>query len=142
MDVGSSEHKHRASPPHLAARPLHGNMARTECDLVNTDHRLRDDLRGAEGLSGAVWGTAAGRSGRHLYCCTQTKNFQAFRVTCSDRVHCANAFRMDSSNSPFATKSCACASVSFLAGDLFLVWVDSTTAVCGNIGTRVQTIDF
>jgi len=55
----------------------------------------------------------------------------------------ANTFRMDSRNSPFATKSRACASVGFLAR--IVSWcADSnrTTAVCCGIGIHVQTIDF
>ena len=42
---------------------------------------------------------------------------KAFGVACSERVHCANAFRMGISNSSFPTKSCRCASIAFSAGD-------------------------
>jgi len=50
------EHKPRSSTLHLVARSLHGNVPRTECDLVNTAHGSRDDLRGEEGICGAVRG--------------------------------------------------------------------------------------
>ena len=45
---------------------------------------------------------------------------QAFRVACSEQMHRANAFRMGSINASFITKSCACASVAFLAGIISL----------------------
>jgi len=51
---------------------------------------------------------------------------RAFRVQCSQRQHCANALRTDSSNSRFATKSCACVSTAFVA--CIISWcVESTT---------------
>jgi len=37
-------------------------------------------------------------------CYTRTENIQAFRGVCSQRVHSADAVRMDSSNSPFSVK--------------------------------------
>ena len=46
--------------------------------------------------------------------CTNWKH-QAFRVACTERAHCGNAFRNGSSNSSLTTKSCTCASVAFLA---------------------------
>jgi hypothetical protein len=46
MDGVAFEHKRGASPLHLAARTLHGNVPRTEFDLVNTAHRPRDDSAG------------------------------------------------------------------------------------------------
>jgi hypothetical protein len=41
---------------------------------------------------------------------------QAFLVACSEQVHCVNAFGVGNSCSSLTTKSCACASVSFLSG--------------------------
>ena len=42
-------------------------------------------------------------------------------------MHCANACRTGSSNTSFTAKSCACASITFLAGDIS--WsVESITA--------------
>jgi hypothetical protein len=40
----------------------------------------------------------------------------SLRVACSERVYCANGFRMGSSNTSFATNSRACAVVTFLSG--------------------------
>lgn len=37
---------------------------------------------------------------------------------CGERVHRANAFGMRNSKSSFATKSCACAYIEFLAGSI------------------------
>jgi hypothetical protein len=67
------------------------------------------------GFVGDYW-TAFGRSGRMFYYCTQTEHIEAFRIACIERVRCANAFRMGSSNSSFTTKSYACTSVAFLEG--------------------------
>jgi hypothetical protein len=48
---------------------------------------------------------------------TLTENIKhSLRVACGERVNCANALRMGSSNS-FTMKSCLCAFVTFLAGD-------------------------
>jgi hypothetical protein len=44
------------------------------------------------------------------------KKIKVIRVECYERVHSANACRMDSSNSSFTTNLCACAAVIFLAG--------------------------
>jgi len=49
----------------------------------------------------------------------------SFRVACSERVYCANVFRMGSNNSSFTTNSRACSVVAFLAGIIFSS-VDST----------------
>jgi len=46
------------------------------------------------------------------------RKHKEFRVACQGRVHRANA--MGSSNTPFALKSCACASIAFLAGIISL----------------------
>jgi len=46
---------------------------------------------------------------------TETENINHFRFACDELVHRANTVRMNSSNSSFATKGCACASVTFLA---------------------------
>jgi hypothetical protein len=82
------EQKPRSSPLYLATRSLHGNVPRNKLDLMNTDHRPRDDLRWAEGLCGAVRGTAGcrwnywtavGRSDTLLYDYTQTENIKHFQ---------------------------------------------------------------
>ena len=65
---------------------------------------------GGGGVSGAVRVTP----GLLLVATTDWKH-QAFRVACSQRVHCANAFRRDSSNSSFKTKFDTRASTAFLA---------------------------
>jgi hypothetical protein len=93
---------------------VHGELA--------TDHKSRDDPSGGVVLArcggllaigGGCW-PAIGRSNR-LFCHYTDWKHEACRVACSERVYCANAFRMGSSNSPFTT-SCACASLAFLAG--------------------------
>jgi hypothetical protein len=65
------------------------------------------------GVSGRVLGSkyrinyrmAIGRSDRQFCCYTHTRRkHQAFQVAHSERVHCANAYRLDSSISSFATK--------------------------------------
>jgi hypothetical protein len=48
---------------------------------------------------------------------------QAFRIACSRRQQCADALRMDSSNSRFLTKSCACVSTAFLA---CIIWYEES----------------
>ena len=53
---------------------------------------------------------------------------QAFQVACSERGHCANAFRMGSSNPSVTAKCCASASVTFLARSISLS-VDNTDEV-------------
>jgi hypothetical protein len=64
----------------------------------------------------------------------------AFRVACSEKVHFANAFGMRSSNSSFATKSCACASITFLAG--FVPWsVDSRYIVTSKLLLNKKHVD-
>jgi hypothetical protein len=72
---------------------------------VPTDDRPRDDPRGVAGVSGAVreWTAIRGSNRQSYYTDLQ---HPSFRVVCSERVNCANAFRMGSSNSSFATKSC------------------------------------
>jgi hypothetical protein len=55
--------------------------------------------------------TATGRSVSLSYYRTQTENIKHFE----ERV-VSECFQMDSSNSSFTTKSCACASITFLAG--------------------------
>jgi hypothetical protein len=62
-----------------------------------------------------VWrgaGTVVGRSDSS----TITHKEQAFRGACSKPAHCANAFRMGSSNWSLTPTSCACAAIAFLAG--------------------------
>jgi hypothetical protein len=71
-------------------------------------------VRGTAGYREAYW-TAIGRNDRQLCYYTDWEH-QVFRVACSDRVHCANAFRMGSNNSSLTTRSYACASIAFLAG--------------------------
>jgi hypothetical protein len=69
--------------------------------------------RGVVGVSGAVQGTA----GYRAHCWTHADwKHESFRVACTERGHCAKALRIDSSNSSFTRKSCACASIAFLAG--------------------------
>jgi hypothetical protein len=41
---------------------------------------------------------------------------QVFAVVCSERLECANAFRVGSSNPSLARRSCACASLASVAG--------------------------
>jgi hypothetical protein len=48
---------------------------------------------------------AAGGGDRQSYHYTLTEHIQAFRVSCSAQVHCANDIRVDSSNLSFATKT-------------------------------------
>jgi hypothetical protein len=58
--------------------------------------------------------------------CTHTLK-TLFQVACRERVHCASASGIGSRNSSFTRKSCACASITFLAG--IISWsVDSTKA--------------
>ena len=72
------------------------------------------------GVSGAVqrssgYSGTTDRSDRLLYCYyTQTEN-NGFPGAYSERLHCENAFRMDSSNASFVTKYSTCASVAFLS---------------------------
>jgi hypothetical protein len=49
-------------------------------------------------------------------CSTTAHRLKTFRVICSQRVHSANAFRMDSSNLSLTTKPSACAYITLLAG--------------------------
>ena len=64
--------------------------------------------------------TAVGRSDRHNYATNHRMKRQKFRVACSERVDCANACRRASGNLPFNTKFCACASIGFRTGTIFL----------------------
>jgi hypothetical protein len=74
------------------------------------------------GVCGAVRGTAGysiavGRSNALFYHYKSTAwKHRALRVACSECVHCANAFRMDSSNTSFTTKSCPRTSIALLVG--------------------------
>jgi len=85
-------------------------------------------------LSGAVRGTTVNKEGL-LDCCywyerqivllhTDRKH-PAFRAAYSERVHCANAFRMSSTNSSLARKSCACRPIAFL--EVFISWSADNT---------------
>ena len=56
------------------------------------------------------WEPAVGSVG------TQKLNTSSIWVACCERVPCANAFRMGSSTWFFSTRSCACASICFVAG--------------------------
>jgi hypothetical protein len=58
------------------------------------------------------------------------RKHQEFRVACQGRVHWANGLRMGSNNTPFTTKSCACALITFLAGIISLA-VDYNSSVVG-----------
>ena len=49
-----------------------------------------------------------------------TRKYQVIRAVCTKRVLCAIAFRMGNNNSLFVRKSCASASVAFLAGIIYL----------------------
>ena len=83
--------------------------------ITATDYKPRDYLAGL-GVSGSVRGTVdcgrdcsgdGGGSNRHLLL-TET---ETFRVPCSERVRCGNAFRMGSSKSSCTTNASACACV-------------------------------
>ena len=96
MDSVAFEHKPRASPLHLVARSLHGNVPRTEFDLVYTAHRPRDDLHREDGMCGAVrcGGLLAvgGITGlllvRATDCSATIHRLKtSFRVMLSERVH-------------------------------------------------------
>jgi hypothetical protein len=76
-------------------------------------HRSRDDR--SRGVVVFYWRCSGDCCWVILLAHTQRKH-KAFRVPRSERVHCVNALGMDSGNSSFATKSCACASITFLAG--------------------------
>ena len=84
-------------------------------------HRSRDDRF----RSVVVFWRCAGDCwlyGSLLGCCYaillahSERKHKAFRVPRGERVDCVNALGMDSGNSSFATKSCACASITFLVG--------------------------
>jgi hypothetical protein len=80
------------------------------------DHAQIPATRGV-GVSSAVQWTAAYR-GISLLLFTTVQRLgkeQAFPVAHSERMHSEYVFRMVSNNSSFATKSCACLSVAFLA---------------------------
>jgi len=84
----------------------------------------------AAGMSGAVRGGICWLQGelQDWYCFERQTvlllqtywKYQTFRVACSEWVRCADSFRMSSSKLSFATKACACASVTFLAGIMCL----------------------
>ena len=90
----------------------------TDCEMIPEEGR---------GVSGAVRGTTVQRFVGTTHCSTITHKPISSSIYCS--VYCANAFRTDSSNSSFTTKSCACASIEFLAE--VISWsVDSTCSSC------------
>jgi hypothetical protein len=64
--------------------------------------------------------TAVGKSDRHNSATNHRMKQQTFRVACSERVDCTNAFRRVSGNLSFNTKIFACASISFRTGTIFL----------------------
>jgi len=45
---------------------------------------------------------------------------RTFQIACSEQIYRANVFRMGSSNSSCAAKSCTCASITFQAGIISL----------------------
>jgi hypothetical protein len=55
---------------------------------------------------------------------------EAFRVACSERVHCLDVFWIVSSNSSFTRKICACVTVAFLAG--IISWSGESIIVSKN----------
>lgn len=59
---------------------------------------------------------------------------QELRVTCTERVYCANAFRMDNSNTIFTMKYCACASIAFL-GRIISWFVDCVLQIDKMVAT-------
>ena len=63
---------------------------------------------------GGDWTPAIGKSYSVLLPHTDRKH-QAYRPACNERVYCDNDFSMGSSNLSFATRSCACVSVAFVA---------------------------
>jgi hypothetical protein len=92
-------------------------------------------------MGGRVWFNTRGvfttRGTRGLLLVWQTvlllrtyRKHQEFRVACQGRVHWANAWRMGSRNTPFARKSCVCASIAFLAWVISLA-VDYNSRVVG-----------
>ena len=88
---------------------------------IPTSHRPRDDAREVVVLvSGAVRGPAGYRSeywtAKILLLVLEDCEHQAIRVTCSERVHCADAVSSDSRYSSFTKKCCACASFAFVTG--------------------------
>jgi hypothetical protein len=52
---------------------------------------------------------------------TRTENAKAFRSEYTEGAHCGNVFRMVSSETSSAIKSCACASIAFLTEIICLV---------------------
>ena len=64
---------------------------------------------GLVGVSGAVQGPAGYRTDYRSH---TDRKYQVI-VACNERVQCANALRIDSRNSSFTRKSCACV---FVAG--------------------------
>jgi hypothetical protein len=105
----------------MAAKTIERKLYRKEKHILN-EYRLQN-MR----WSPRVWSCLA-RCGAPLAIedwiaiCSSSTNIntdwkqQAFRGTCRAQVQYANAFRTGSSNLSFTKKSCACASVSFLAG--------------------------
>jgi hypothetical protein len=81
--------------------------------LQETINRPRDDPTGGR----RVWCGAGYAVYRKDYSTAATIILLAgWKAFFSERVPCANAFRMSSSNSSFTTTSCSCASITLLAG--------------------------
>jgi len=98
----------------------------TKSITLSADHRTWDDLPTGVGMFGELREDCWPQKGlldwfwydrQALLLIYSDWKHQVFHATCSECVHCATAFRMGSSNySSFGSKSCACASVSFLSG--------------------------
>jgi hypothetical protein len=109
---------------------LLGRVQATENEMIPAGKGVSGAIRGAAGYSRREGGghcTVIGRQDRQTYVLLRTsRKYQAFRVTCSERMPCGNAFRNGSSKLSLTTKSCACAAIAFLT--VIVSWpVGSTT---------------
>ena len=90
-------------------------------EIMTTHEMIR------RGAFGAVQGTPDCKRSTELLLvgvtdCSPTTHrlkSQAFPEVCNEQVHCANTFRIGSSESPFTTKFCTCSLIVFL--DFLLV---------------------
>jgi hypothetical protein len=112
----------------------------TKSITLSADHRTWDDLPTGVGMCGEMREDCWPQKGlldwfwydrqAPLLIYSDWKH-QVFHATCSECVHSATAFRMGSSNSPFTSKSCACASIAFLAW--VIPWSVDSTCISFNI---------
>jgi hypothetical protein len=121
---------------HPSLQPSHCTKSIT----LSADHRTRDYLPTGVGMFGEVRVDCWLQEGildwywydpQSLLLIHSDWKHQVFHVTCSECVHCATAFRMGSSNSPFTSKSCACASIAFPAW--VIPWSVDSTCISFNI---------